>query len=302
MLLNASSIGRIAMASGGAAAVAAATLLAASCSLTTSLDGLTNGGSDAAVTPLDGPTSPLDGAGGSDADAFVPPDASTPDGGSVTATAYRAAVLADSPAGYWRLDETNITVSAKDLSGHGRDGTYSAGVSFGVAGAIAGDTAARFDGVMSLVDLGPIFRFDGTVSYTLEAWVRPEASATYGTVLGRNADPDGYSLYVSPVPGEGALRQAVDASASVAGAVLDAVSFSHVVVTFDGAKLRLYANGALAGSTATSVATKGTAKSFYIGADGDGTFFKGTIDEPAVYDHALTPERIFAHYMIGKGP
>lgn len=50
--------------------------------------------------------------------------------------------------GYWRFDETNITMSAKDLSGHGRDGTYSAGVTFGVpggtAGVIAGDTAAHY--------------------------------------------------------------------------------------------------------------------------------------------------------------
>lgn len=35
-------------------------------------------------------------------------------------------------------------MSAKDLSGHGRDGTYSAGVTFGVPGVIAGDTAAHY--------------------------------------------------------------------------------------------------------------------------------------------------------------
>ncbi len=46
--------------------------------------------------------------------------------------------------GYWRFDETNITMSAKDLSGHGRDGTTSAGVTFGVPGVIAGDTAAHY--------------------------------------------------------------------------------------------------------------------------------------------------------------
>ena len=50
----------------------------------------------------------------------------------------------DAPAGYWRLDETSGTTAADTIGGNA--GTYSGGVTLGIPGAVAGDTAASFDG------------------------------------------------------------------------------------------------------------------------------------------------------------
>src|SRR5947209_3843975 len=48
---------------------------------------------------------------------------------------YSVTVLADSPAGYWRLGEKSGTVAA-DLSGNNLSGTYSSGVALDRPGAL----------------------------------------------------------------------------------------------------------------------------------------------------------------------
>ena len=65
----------------------------------------------------------------------------------------------------------------------------------------------------------------------------------------------------------------------------------HVAVTYDGTTMRLYVDGALAGSGASAQALVDGPAVFTLGARaGGGGPFLGTIDEPAVYDGvALTP-------------
>jgi hypothetical protein len=60
-------------------------------------------------------------------------------------TAYRQAVLTNSPLVYWRVDESSGTIAA-DSSGNGNAGAYTGAYVLGEPGAIAGstDTAVRF--------------------------------------------------------------------------------------------------------------------------------------------------------------
>src|SRR4051794_24564026 len=66
---------------------------------------------------------------------------------ALAADGYPQAVLADHPAVYFRLDEASGPIAA-DSSGHGDDGTYQAGVTYGAAGALAAtsDTAVSWRG------------------------------------------------------------------------------------------------------------------------------------------------------------
>lgn len=60
-----------------------------------------------------------------------------------TPSAYATAVLADSPAGYWRVGEGSGTV-ANDSATSPHNGTYTGTPTLGVAGAVAdGDTAVQ---------------------------------------------------------------------------------------------------------------------------------------------------------------
>ena len=84
--------------------------------------------------------------------------------------------------------------------------------------------------------------------------------------------------------------------------------FSHAVAVYDSArlKLELYINGALVHSVMDTRAMPEFASPAYIGAAPDTALdflYHGAIDEVAIYDHALTADRIALHFAIGHaGP
>ena len=124
--------------------VAFGTVVAGACSLTTSLDGLSNGAPGSSALDS-GPNKPPVVE-----DSRIP-DASTKDAADAVAdlaidgnvSGYVAAVLADSPVLYWRLGEADAAAPARDSSLGGKDGKFVGRVGLGVPGAIAGgsDTA-----------------------------------------------------------------------------------------------------------------------------------------------------------------
>ena len=297
-----STIARLGLAVG----MAVATASIASCSIITSLDGLTGGATTDAA-----PVSPDDEGGKPEVDASLDATsdgrADAPPGVDASASAtYRAAVLADAPLGYWRLDESAGAAIATDASGHGHDGVYASGVTLGVAGAIAGDTAAHFDGVAANIAFGDLFRFDATTPVTIEAWVQPEVRvpADNGAILARSLDPDGWGLYVDTSLRIAFERENATNDDIITGPALATTPFHHLVGTYDGSSLRLYYDAVLVAGPTASGAIIGANANFFIGAVANATdlFFKGVIDEPAVYDRALTDTQIHAHYQAARLP
>ena len=88
--------------------------------------------------------------------------------------AYSSAVLADVPAGYWRLNETS-GATAYDSSGHGNNGAIGSGVTLGQPGALVGstDTAMSFNATSAAkVSVSTIAGLTGgSHSFTSEAWL-----------------------------------------------------------------------------------------------------------------------------------
>jgi hypothetical protein len=76
-----------------------------------------------------------------------------------------------------------------------------------------------------------------------------------------------------------------------------------VVATFDGLELAVYANGESQGSQTAAFSIAGAVADFVVGAEagGSGNHLAGTLDEVAVYDHALSADRVRAHYLAGRG-
>ena len=69
-------------------------------------------------------------------------------------------------------------------------------------------------------------------------------------------------------------------------------SWTHLAVTYDGAMLRLFVNGAQVSGRATSGSILSTADPLWIGGNHPyGEFFHGVIDEVRVYDLALSASR-----------
>ena len=104
-----------------------------------------------------------------------------------TVAPYPSAVLADGPAGYWRLGDAAGAPIATDSSGGGRSGTYlQAGL--GAAGALVGDpdTAAALAGVSGSgvsVPSTAALNF-GTTGFGLDTWVK--TTATSGTIAAKS--------------------------------------------------------------------------------------------------------------------
>jgi hypothetical protein len=217
------------------------------------------------------------------------------------ASGYPAVVLADHPLVYLRLGEAS-GVRAADSSGNGNDGAYLGGIVLGVPGAIAGDpdTAARFHSTAdsSGVRLGTGFNFPGASPFSVEAWVRPEdqVNGADDSIVEVTSFGPGWSLFMQS---EILKFQRSDASVWFTAGLPHNV-YSHVVATFDGAELHLYIGGVGVGDQASTTSLPDPPDQHLVVGSGYG--FPGSLDEVAVYDHALTLDRIRAHYQAGTSP
>jgi YD repeat-containing protein len=219
---------------------------------------------------------------------------------------YVGTVLADGPVGYWRLGETSGT-TASDSSGNGNNGTYLNGVSLGAAGAIPdiADKAASFDGVDDYVQVPNSAALNPT-RVSVEAWVKSNTSTwnAYGYIVSHR---DAYILH--PNVGTKSLTFNIYDGSSWAYVTwtapdsFDLTQWHHYAGTFDGATMRLFADGAEVASNPWSgnINTSST-NPLYIGRDDPSAgprFGNASIDEAAVYPTALSTSRIASHYQAG---
>lgn len=206
---------------------------------------------------------------------------------------YKDAVMGDQPISYWRLGEASGTTST-DSKGT-NTGTYAGGVTLAQAGAIGdGDTAALFNGSTGRSDIPDAANLRFTTAFTFEAWVFPTASGTEAVILCKNASTDyEWRLDTANPPKQQMTGLAVSGSAVPLNA------WSHLAVTYDGTNVRYYLNGVLDGTVA-SAAFPSSTNAARIGARTSGSlWFTGSLDEVAVYDHALTVAQISRHYQAG---
>jgi hypothetical protein len=222
---------------------------------------------------------------------------------------YDSVILADSPVGYWKLDETSGTTAA-DSSGNGRNGTYVNVPESKVAPIYEtlSDQSATLAGYYSYVAI-PYNAAFATPQLSLECWVVPlgglnpneqdifSCAQSGGWLLAVSSN--GLSLSINAYIG-GAYR-----GAAWTPPVLSGTTF-HVVGTYDGQNLRLYVNGDLKdtythGSAANI--TYSASNSRMIGANPNtttgaenGFFYRGRISNVAYYNAALSDAQVLAHY------
>jgi Concanavalin A-like lectin/glucanases superfamily len=228
-------------------------------------------------------------------------------GGAGTVTTYADTVSADHPISYWRFGDDPAATAAKDETGVAT-GAFTAGVTRGVPGAIAGDanTALAFDGTAGSV-VGPdVDAFTGTAPFSVEAWIAPEPG---GLPIQRicnhrfGTPHTGWRLFVDETKHVAFERWSGDAVLGAVTAPVALGSWSHVVATYDGATLSLYVNGALATTAADThpIAPFGAPLVWAASSTDVIDFYSGRLDEGAVYDHALSADRVARHHAVGAG-
>ena len=218
---------------------------------------------------------------------------------------YEQAVIADHPVAYWRLGDTG-SIARDELGMH--DGNYNAGVTTGVAGALVDDPnrAAAFNGMTGEITTTTGISFPGTASFTLEVWVYETDGPTYRHYLTCEPRIDGmpqqgYALFEA---GTGvqferiASPTAFDQSDQVAFAQGE---WTQLVGVFTGSEIEVYVDSVLRFSAPALDLAEPVDAPIFIGAHVEGAFFSGTLDEVAIYDSALSQERIGVHYAIARG-
>jgi hypothetical protein len=228
----------------------------------------------------------------------------TADFGVAPISSYEQTVVGDAPGGYWRLNETSGSTAVKTAGG-ANNGTYT-NVTLGAAGLLTGvgNTAASFSGNSSRVQIASNSAVSPSTRVSVEAWIKPTALPTNSNDYSIVAKAQSYGLQFNGSRLEFWIQQSNRTRTLVAPAGAVAVGGTyHIVGVFDGATQRIYVNGAEVAVRTQSGTIRTTNNALFIGSyNGSSEFFRGTIDEVAVYSTALTASQVANHRIAGTTP
>ncbi len=209
---------------------------------------------------------------------------------------------------YWRMDDTGGSTLV-DASGHGRDAGFDAGVALNQPGALTDDPAPGvvFTGAGPGASAGDLADFAGTSPFSVAAWVRLTGPVTdwWRLVSAEHANGgrSGWTLLGLNGGTAVGLERWQAGSGDGAHAVLQLGRWHHVVGTYDGATVRLYLDGTLVSSNASTRAIAADPTPLRIGARADtgNNRFVGGLDEIAIWDRALTAAEVRRLHLAGTG-
>ena len=220
-------------------------------------------------------------------------------------SSYSANVLSDNPIGYYRLDESGGP-SAFDSSLGGNTGTYSGTVVYGPPGALTPDSdpAVQFDGTTGTVALN-LRQIDTTSGHqvTVEFWMYWFGGSAVTLPFGFNL----YDLNIAPSAPAFGFNTGHGDIYGVPLSALTANTWAHITAVFTNGAVtsnQLYINGVaqslsqLSGAPVNPIVTANAAISGW-GYDGTSKF-NGLIDDVSIYNGALSPARVVAHYRAGR--
>ncbi|HWI58934.1 MAG TPA: lamin tail domain-containing protein [Bacillota bacterium] len=227
-----------------------------------------------------------------------------------------ADVLADNPAGYWRLGQTSGSVASNSgwILGTG-DGQFIGAVSSGLPGprspAFKGfeatNLAVRLDGAGASIEVPFSPDLNPSAAFTIEAWVKPAQKG--GNVscpvssIDLSSGRSGYALYQdydAKGQWEFILGNSVGYIARATGGTVDTNNWQYLAGVFDGATARLYVNGQPVANVPAINFEPNTARQFVLGGrlNINPYYYAGEIDEVAVFGRALSSTEISNRYQV----
>ena len=221
--------------------------------------------------------------------------------------AYREVVIADSPAGYYRLNEASGATFA-DSSGNSNTLTLSnvTQVLYSQSGLLTGDVNQCIKTTNTAVFNGTVASPPTTLTtgITVECWFKcptlPSGDQGGPYLIGTGA-PSTWTLFLYS-SGYGQplqLRLTVNGYDYYSSISIDTIY--HVVGIYNGSYFDVYVNNSRVQHVAKTQNYSGTVSSFYI-VGYPGYYTSGVIiDEFAYYTRALTTNEITKHYGYGTG-
>jgi PKD repeat protein len=197
---------------------------------------------------------------------------------------------------YWRLGELSGASSA-DQSGAG-PGSFSGRYVLGQPGAhgALGDTSATFDGNPGeFFAVGPALGDSGS----MEGWFRWRT----GNALMRDHTGAGDEGWILGLGNTASLRYRVGGTTYNTGRPLGQVrdgAWHHLVATKDGGDAALYLDGVRV-HTGAGAGSQAAAMPWHVMRNGSNDVFaRGEADEIALYNRAVTPAEVQAHFDRGR--
>ncbi len=202
--------------------------------------------------------------------------------------------------GYWRVGESSGTVACDSTANHD-NGTYLGSVTLGTPGAISGDpdTAVTLDGLSGQVSVPSASSLNVGDNFTIEAWVKRGASKTESNEVIASKQEGSWALMFNEADQLTLRRSTYGNIATANVATTDTTSWHYVVATKNGSSVHLYLDGTdVTGTVANQTLTNNTLP-LAIGQSSSTSYLKGSVDEVALYNTALTPTQITQHYEAG---
>jgi hypothetical protein len=240
---------------------------------------------------------------------------------------YNAAVIADSPAAWWKLNESSGGVMV-DSSGNGLDGGYHDGFSLGhpgIFGVGCSDTSVLFSGGnpgggYGTVDDNAAFHIATTGQFTVEAWIYTLVAPAFNiTAVGKGdrviAPPDAFEWELEPhnsgadwlwlpLQDSGAIHAQATSTTAVSTS-----AFQYIVGTIiDSTNVKIYVNSVLENTSTSFTGTAGSGTSHVNIAKFRDCSSSPCVDQflnayaahVAIYPTALSLARVQAHYTAAQ--
>jgi Concanavalin A-like lectin/glucanases superfamily len=163
-------------------------------------------------------------------------------------------------------------------------------------------TSASFDGSSGYVSVPENASLDVGNTFAVEAWVKRGSVSTSGYQAIASKQTGSWVLAVNSV-NQLVLRQAGNADIVTSTKnISDTSSWHYVAATKNGSSVHLYIDGADVTGTVANQTLSNNTQPLVIGQSSGGSFFKGQIEEVAVYNQVLTPAQVLDHYQLGTAP
>lgn len=228
------------------------------------------------------------------------------------ASAYAAEVLADTPVLWWRLDEPSGSTTFSDSSGNARTGTPTGTVGAGSSTLLVRDpgAAVAFTEIPSSNVSGPVALSDAA-PWALEFWFRMPANPTvidwYASFDAGATTQNFFTLQLNNATRFFSLSLRNTAGTLYTldlASTVDAGILYHAVITHDTDRfLRMYLNGALAGTAAGATVGSFSWTTARLGSNVGQYSPNAVVDEFAVYSGTIpSAARIAVHNTVGRTP
>jgi hypothetical protein len=218
---------------------------------------------------------------------------------------FKDAVLADSPAAYYRLNDGSGATTVADESGAGRDGTWQGSPAFG-AGLFPGDLG-NWDGDGSVwAEVNAVAPEIYSGDFTIELFAYGDA-ANICAVGWNDSSGDANVLDIFAPPSDNFLVTGSNTPYTNRDFLARESAIYHVVVKNEGGSIRVFVNGVedtVEDFPASFAGAPASDDQISIGQEFDGAsvsnVHSGKMSDVAFYGYALSDSRILAHYEASQ--